>query len=281
VTTATGSLSARSGLNVAGSSPSPRRPRQFYLWLAFLGLAKGAAIILFLCHHPVAACCLFVAPAPWFVWQVTVPSARGFGPVVTGFATTERAVWLTIDDGPDPATTPRMLDLLDAHGARATFFFIGQKAARYPGLVAEVLRRGHTVGNHTQTHPCFGFWYAPARRSAAEIDGCARALRDAGASATPWFRPPAGIKNLVLHRCLAARGLTLVTWTVRGFDTISRSPASAVARMTSRLRPGAIILLHESSPRVSHHVETLARMLAHLRREAYTCIIPPLDQLRS
>jgi peptidoglycan/xylan/chitin deacetylase (PgdA/CDA1 family) len=280
VSTAAGSVSAHPDLEVAGPLRSAHRPRQFQVWLVFLVLAKAGAVSLFLLHHPVAACCLFVAPAPWFVWQLTNPGARGLGPVVTRFATDERAVWLTIDDGPDPATTPRMLDLLDAHGARATFFFVGCKAARHPELVAEVLRRGHTVGNHTLTHPCITFWHAAARRTAAEIDGCARALRHAGASATPWFRPPAGVKGLALHRGLAARDLTLVAWTTRGFDTISRRPESVVARMVRRIAPGAIILLHESSPRVSYHVEILGRLLAHLRRESYACVLPPADHLR-
>jgi len=262
-----------------GRPPRPARPRRFYVWLAFFGAAKAAALVLLLRHHPLVACLAFFAPAPWYVWQLTAPSADGLGPIVTTFRPAGRAVWLTIDDGPDPATTPRMLDLLEAHHARATFFLIGSKAQRHPGLVAEIVRRGHTVGNHTLTHACFTFWFATARRTAAEIDRGAAALQRAGAGPAPWFRPPAGLRNLALHAELAARDLPLVLWSVRSLDTLPLHAGTVVARLARQVRPGAIILVHESRPRSAHHVAILGGLLAHLARERYTCVIPPPEAL--
>lgn len=212
---------------------------------------------------------------------MAVPAARGLGPAATSFEPAGREVWLTIDDGPDPATTPPMLELLDAHQARATFFLIGAKAARHPELVAEIVRRGHAVGNHTFTHPCFRFWCAPGARTGAEIDAAAVALRPAGAAGLPYFRPPAGLKSLALQPQLAARGLTLVLWNVRSLDTLPFRAGTVVARLARKVGPGAILLLHEGRPRTAHHVAILAGLLAQLRRTGYACVIPTPERLRS
>jgi len=280
VTFAADSIRARPDFGLTGAA-RPGRPAQFHWWLGFFTAANSAALVLVLRHHPAAAVWAFFAPAPWLVWQLAVPSAGGFGPAATTFAASGREVWLTIDDGPDPATTPRMLDLLEAHGARATFFLIGTRAERHPDLVAGILRRGHTIGNHTLTHPCFSFWWASGRRTADEIDACAAVLRRAGAAPPPWFRPPAGLKGLALHPQLAARALPLVLWSVRSLDTLPFRAQTVVARLARQIRPGAIVLLHESRPRSSHHVAILAGLLAHLAREGYVCVTPAADRLRA
>ena len=103
-----------------------------------------------------------------FVVPVFLPGARLYAPVTTRLAAPAPQVWLTIDDGPSD-DTPLLLDLLDRHNARATFFLVGARAARRPDLVREILRRGHGIGNHSQTHPQRGFWALGPRRMAAEI----------------------------------------------------------------------------------------------------------------
>ena len=131
-----------------------------------------------------------------------VPSLQQFGPVVTKYSTPARTVWLTIDDGPDPQTTPQVLALLEKYGARATFFLIGTKVARYPGLAHMILEAGHSIGNHTQTHPKFSFWYLGPKGLVREIDEFESTLSSIGVPAPIWFRAPAGIKNLFLHPIL-------------------------------------------------------------------------------
>ena len=96
-----------------------------------------------------------------------VPSLQGFGPVLTKYFTTAKTAWLTIDDGPDPETTPQVLALLEKYRARATFFLIGAKAANHPELTRMIVEAGHTIGNHTQTHPKFSFWRLGPRSSSA------------------------------------------------------------------------------------------------------------------
>src|SRR5580704_4313056 len=97
---------------------------------------------------PFGAAVSFFSADLYLLYCLLAPSSQRLLPVRTRFATERREVLLTIDDGPDPEDTPRILALLDRFGARAAFFLIGEKAARHPELVAEILRRGHEVGHH-------------------------------------------------------------------------------------------------------------------------------------
>jgi peptidoglycan/xylan/chitin deacetylase (PgdA/CDA1 family) len=256
-----------------------RRPLSFRLWLAMVPLAKISGLALFFAGHRAMAFAVFFSPAPWLIWQFLVPTSHGFGPVIRRFRTGRREVWLTIDDGPDPATTPRVLDLLDEHRGRATFFLIGEKATRHPELVTEILRRGHSVGNHTHTHPHATYWNAGATRTGAEMDRCDAALRTAGAPSPRWFRPPVGLKSLALHPQLTARRLELVLWSARGYDTQVHNPDNAVRRIRNSVTPGAIILAHESGPAGSPRIEVITRLLRQLSADGYHCVLPRSDQL--
>lgn len=154
--------------------------------------------------------------------------------------TSEPLVALTFDDGPDPAYTPRLLDVLDRHGARATFFMIGAAARSHPHLVAEVASRGHCVANHTDTHPSLPT--LPARERRAEIRRCADALAPHG---TRLFRPPKG------HQTLPSRLDTLwcrhrpVAWSAAADDWKAHDPGWLASRVTEQLAPGEIVLLHD------------------------------------
>ncbi len=261
------------------SSQPVRRTLAYRLWLVLFFGANLTALVLLGLQHYLWALAVFFLPMPWYTFQMLNASARGLGPAVTHFKTARREVWLTIDDGPDPESTPKVLDLLDAHGARATFFLIGEKIRRHPELVTEILRRGHTLGNHTQTHPCSWFWLASAKSTGAEIDACADALRVANIESTQWFRSPAGLKNPALQAQLAQRGLDLVLWSARGYDTVWRDPAKVTARIAANLRPGTIILLHENGTNTALQAELFTRLFNHLAHEGYTCVIPPGEAL--
>jgi peptidoglycan/xylan/chitin deacetylase (PgdA/CDA1 family) len=154
------------------------------------------------------------------------------------------AVALTFDDGPDPATTPRVLELLEAQGARASFFCVGRKAERHPALVAEIARRGHLVENHSFSHSN-GFCMLTPGAMGRDIDRAQATLARLAGRAPGYFRAPAGLRSPWLDGLLRERGLTLVSWTRRGLDTIARRPGSVTARLLRDLAAGDILVLHD------------------------------------
>jgi peptidoglycan/xylan/chitin deacetylase (PgdA/CDA1 family) len=233
---------------------------------------------------------LIVALAPIFLSHLLLlyatlrANCQWWGPVMRSFHTSEPEVWLTIDDGPSPAHTIAMLDLLDRFEARATFFVIGAHAENNPRLVTEILARGHELANHTFTHPSGTFWAAGPTRVAAEIDLCAEMLRTGPDRPARLFRTPAGLKNLFVHPELTRRGLALIGWTVRGLDTIRRKPEAVAATILGEAKPGAILLLHEGK-RVAKDPEFNPRCLEltlnGLAELGYRCVIPKPEQLRT
>ncbi len=161
----------------------------------------------------------------------------------TAAAATDK-IAITIDDGPDPEITPQILDLLDAHRCVATFFCIGDRVAAHPALAREIVRRGHCVENHSRRHPHYFSLMGP-RAMAAEISSAQRMIEATVGTEPRFFRAPAGLRNPFLDWALSRQGLTLASWTRRGFDTVTRNPATVLARLTKGLRAGDILLLHD------------------------------------
>ncbi|WP_222440794.1 polysaccharide deacetylase family protein [Siccirubricoccus deserti] len=158
-----------------------------------------------------------------------------------------RSIAITFDDGPDPEVTPRVLDVLDAYEATASFFVIGAKAAHHGALLREMHRRGHTIENHTYSHKntfaCLGPW---ALRK--EIYRAQHVIADAVGIAPRFFRAPMGLRSPLLDPVLAMEGLRLVSWTRRGYDGRPRHPNKVLDRLTRRLAGGDILLLHDVAP---------------------------------
>ncbi|MCF3651470.1 polysaccharide deacetylase family protein [Synoicihabitans lomoniglobus] len=252
--------------------------RSSFLWAILL--TKLAGVVGWWVMPPGVAAVLFFGPDFAVVYQLLVPSSQQLCQVVRRFETSRREIWLTIDDGPDSEDTPRILDLLDQHGARATFFMIGARAERYPGLVAEVVRRGHDVGCHTYSHPVGTFWCAGPRETERQIVDGLRAL-GAAAAAARTFRAPVGIKSLFLARVLERHDLRCVGWDVRAFDARARHPDPVAVRVLRRVRPGAIILMHEGPQMFpATRVNALALVLKGLRDQGYACVVPPAAKWR-
>lgn len=250
------------------------------MWLLLgINLVGKAAAVFIGWTSPAAAGALWLGPDVLLAYHLFNLRSQGLMRLHRRFATARREVWLTIDDGPDPDDTPRILELLAAQGARATFFAIGENAARHPGIIRAIVAAGHEVGHHTQTHPAGSFWHASPARVARELDAGLETLRRAGARPTR-FRPPAGIKNLWLGPALRARGLTGVGWSARGLER-RRGGVEAVAdRALHQVGPGSILLLHEG-PRVpaAIRVAAIRRVLERLREQGYQCVVPAPEQL--
>jgi peptidoglycan/xylan/chitin deacetylase (PgdA/CDA1 family) len=197
------------------------------------------------------------------------------GPVVTRFLTQKNEVWLTIDDGPTD-DTPALLDLFDRHGVKATFFVKGSLVSAHPEWTSEILRRGHSLANHTQTHPSGSFWCSLPGRIASEIDECNRALRHVAGAEPRWFRAPVGMKNPAVHPALAKRRMRLIGWTVRAFDAVLSDPEEIFARIVPNLVPGAIIVLHQGR---EHSLRVLERVITGAMDRGFSFVIPDDAQL--
>lgn len=183
---------------------------------------------------------------------------------------------LTFDDGPDPDVTPAVLDLLDQHRARATFFCIGERVARHPEIAAEIARRGHRVENHSHRHMA-RFSVLLAGSIAREIDRAQEAIAGATGRAPELFRPPGGFRSGLLEPVLARRGMSLVSWTRRAFDTVRRKPERVVQALIHRLEAGEIVVLHDGRAARTDAgrpvvLDVLPRLLAHLGAAGFEAV---------
>lgn len=154
-------------------------------------------------------------------------------------------VALTFDDGPDPEVTPRILDLLEPYGARATFFCIGQRAAQHPALMREIRARGHAIGNHSMRHPV---WFALLGIAGQREElALAQAVLAETGPVSGLARAPLGLRSPLSDWVFHGLGLRHVAWTRRGFDTRCGDAARVLSRIKKGLGDGDIILLHDGN----------------------------------
>jgi peptidoglycan/xylan/chitin deacetylase (PgdA/CDA1 family) len=203
-------------------------------------------------------------------WSVRGRSAQVWGPVVWRGPAGRRALALTFDDGPGEST-PEVLDLLERHGARATFFVCGRNVRRLPGVLRAAVEAGHEIGNHTENHP--RLWLRTPAFIRREIGAAQLSVVEACGIAPRWFRPSYGVRWPGLQGALQQHGLRCVMWTGLGADW--RLPGPAVARKLGRAAsPGAILLLHDgrelqTRPGIASTVEALRLLLPRWRAEGY------------
>lgn len=186
------------------------------------------------------------------------------------------SVAITIDDGPDPEVTPQVLDLLEEHDARATFFCIGERVAQHPILARAIVERRHEIGNHTYRHP-MSFSLLGPRAMAEEIARAQEVIGAATGSVARFFRAPAGLRNPFLEPVLARANLQLVSWTRRGFDTVTGSATRVLGSLTRHLRPGDILLLHDGhAARTAAGVPVILEVLPRLLTAVGTAGLTPV-----
>lgn len=187
-------------------------------------------------------------------------------------AAARREVAITIDDGPDPSVTPQVLQVLARHGARATFFCIGERAAQHPQLCRAIVAGGHDVENHGQRHPKAASLMG-VRGWHAEVEAAQQTLSSITGRRPHFYRAVAGLRNPFLDPVLHRLGLRLATWSARGFDTRCKDPHRVLARLLAHTRPGAILLLHDGHAArtpggVPVIVEVLPLLLSELRERS-------------
>lgn len=209
---------------------------------------------------------------------VTFPQMKLFGPFVCKGKGDRREVSLTFDDGPDPRSTPPLLDLLRDTKVQAAFFCVGKRVAAEPQLAARIAAEGHLLGNHSYSHSNLTNFFTVARLR----DELARtqAVIQESAGATPrWFRPPMGLSNPRIFKAAHLLGLQVVGWMARGLDTRTKNPQTVVNRIVRRLKPGAIILLHDGDVPSDRLVITVKTLLDRVRALGYEVV--RLDHLLS
>jgi len=199
-------------------------------WVSAAGIAGGAA--------------LGVAAA--FAWSAGYPGAQIFGPTLrkTGDA---KAIALTFDDGPNPAATPAILDLLERYQARGTFFLMGAHVRAFPELAREIAARGHAIGNHTETHRNLTLLGRGTLRE--EFERCREAIERAAGVRPKWMRPPFGFRGPALDKVVRELGYAGVAMWSRWAWDWKPQPAERVTRRLRRVRGGDIVLLHDGDHR--------------------------------
>ena len=140
-----------------------------------------------------------------------------------------RQLAITFDDGPNPAITPKLLDLLDRHNAKATFFLVGKYVRESPALVKEIAARGHLLGNHTETHP--NLFFCGPKETRTELLRCSEAIQQAAWLEPRWFRPPFGLRSPWLGEIVQQQRMTTVMWTLIPGDWRVKPPDWLIGRM--------------------------------------------------
>ena len=244
-----------------------------------LGFAFVAPVILIVLwpHSCLLAIGVLALSHALVLWPTLRPNSQWLGPVITRFDSTSNEVWLTIDDGPTD-DTEALLDALDERGVKATFFVKGSLSSQRPDLIRLMLARGHTVANHSQTHPSGWFWCLPPSALASQIDKCNAALQTITGERPSLFRAPVGMKNPFVHPLLSRRGLTLLGWSVRGFDSFGDDVERVVSRIVPRVGAGSIIVMHQGR---GFSVACVSRVVDELQARGYAFVIPSAERLKT
>ena len=181
-------------------------------------------------------------------------------------------VVLGFDDGPDPEMTPKILDILEEYNAKAIFFLIGENAIKYPDIVREIIKRGHSIGGHTLHHPV-NFGTLGLIRTEAEIMDGIKVVEEIVKQKITLFRPPLGITNPVVAAIVKKNNLEVVGWNIRSYDTINKDAQKMLHLITRKIKGGSSILFHD---RVKNTVEILPDILKDIQNKNLN-IAPEID----
>jgi peptidoglycan/xylan/chitin deacetylase (PgdA/CDA1 family) len=156
-----------------------------------------------------------------------------------------KEVLLTFDDGPDPQTTPIILDILRKHEVKAIFFVIGNKALAQPELLKQMVADGHAIGNHTQKHPPL-FALMSGKNVRREIEATNQTLEQIIGKGTRLFRPPVGYTNPIIARVVTKLNIQTIGWSARSYDSFITKPEWLLKRVLRITKPGNIVLMHDN-----------------------------------
>ncbi|RME70602.1 MAG: polysaccharide deacetylase family protein [Chloroflexi bacterium] len=221
---------------------------------------------------------LVPAPARAQVWRMYDYACQNWLATIVGVHTSQKLIALTFDDGPHPAFTPRLLELLAQYRARATFFMVGQHVEQWPNLARQVVQAGHEAGNHTFTHSRLVGrtpWAV-----AGELLRCKRAIRRATGVSPRLMRPPEGKQDVIAFLTARLLGYRVVHWSASAFDWRGDPAEVVTRRVLSGVGRGAIVLMHDGvtpspgrqtvvSPDRTPTLKALPGVLGRIREKGY------------
>lgn len=202
---------------------------------------------------------------------VAIPQLSLFGPFVCRGQTDKKQVALTFDDGPDERSTPVLLETLRERGVAAAFFGVGKRVSEHPDIAARIVREGHLLENHSFAHSNATNFFTVGRLR-EELNRAQETIRAATGVAPTCFRPPMGLSNPRVFRAAGEAGLKVIGWSARGLDTKITESEQVVSRICRRIKPGAIILLHDGNIPAERLVTTVKTLLDRLQALDYEVV---------
>jgi peptidoglycan-N-acetylglucosamine deacetylase len=183
------------------------------------------------------------------------------------------SIAISFDDGPNPAVTPVVLDMLKEHNVKASFFCIGKNIPGNELLLKRISDDGHLIGNHSWSHSYFFDFFRDSRVE-AELNQTNDAIFKITGKKVNYFRPPFGVTNPVIARVVNKLEMPVIGWSIRSLDTTIKDPDQLFKRVVSRLKPGDIVLFHDSHPRI---IPVLKKFLEHAKQHGF--VVVELDKV--
>ncbi len=204
-------------------------------------------------------------------WGSSTIKSQFFTPTISKLKN-EKQIAITFDDGPH-TNTPEILEILDKHNAKATFFCIGSQVEAHPEIAKLIVEKGHTIGNHSYSHSTSWGWMS-TKKIKKEISQTQESIAKVTGVKPHLFRPPFGVTNPQVSRALKQSELQTVGWNLRSLDTKIKEPKKLWERVKSKLEGRAIILFHDTMPHSNKVVNALLNTCAKRGIE-----IVPIDTL--
>ena len=211
-------------------------------------------------------------------YQSLAPTGQWFGRAFHGLGRGSKQIALTFDDGPNDPHTFYLLDILAKHNVSATFFLIGRYVRHAPHIATEVAKHGHVIGNHSFTHPLM--MVQSETRIRQEIVDCRKAISEVVGEHSNLFRPPWGGRRPRVFRVVRELGLEPVMWNITGYDWDASSADFIERRVTSRIRGGDVVLLHDGSHAAfgadrSKTTQAVDHLITRYKAQGYDFVVIP------
>ena len=187
--------------------------------------------------------------------------------------TTRRQIAISFDDGPMPLYTPQVLQILKAHQVEAAFFCIGKRIKENEALLKQVYDEGHLIGNHSYSHDLW-FDLFSAQKMNLDLQMMSEAMQKVTGVKPRLFRPPYGVTNPNLKKAIEKNNFIPIGWSLRSMDTVAKDAQKLLAKVTGSLKPGAVILFHDTSKATA---DMLSAFIQQTKQKGYEIV--RLDKL--